>query len=152
MPFRECVVVACDGHHAGRPFYEWQRAPPSCVSSCVSAERPVAYAAPAAVSTVGPGPPIQKGRNASGPPGANLFIFHIPNDMTNRDVYNMFSPYGNVASARIMVERETGRSRGFGYVSSNYNENTRELSLLLQSCGCMLSQNQELPRQVCMQV
>ncbi|RYG42135.1 hypothetical protein EON68_02225 [archaeon] len=66
---------------------------------------------------IGPGPPIQKTRTASGPPGANLFIFHIPNDMTNQDVFQLFAPYGNVISARIMVERETGRSRGFGYVA-----------------------------------
>lgn len=66
---------------------------------------------------LGPGPPIQKGRTASGPPGANLFIFHVPNDMTNRNLHDLFAPYGNVISARIMVERETGRSRGFGFVS-----------------------------------
>jgi hypothetical protein len=49
-----------------------------------------------------------------GPPGCNLFVFHIPNDMTNQDLFNYFGPYGNVISARIMVEKETGRSRGFG--------------------------------------
>jgi len=66
---------------------------------------------------IGPGPPIQKGRNPVGPPGANVFIFHIPNEMTNVDLYNMFAHYGRVVSARIMVERETGRSRGFGCVT-----------------------------------
>ena len=65
---------------------------------------------------VGPGPPIQRGRTASGPPGANIFIFHIPNDMTNRHLYDVFAPYGNVLSTRIMVDRVTGRSRGFGCV------------------------------------
>jgi CUG-BP- and ETR3-like factor len=82
-----------------------------------------------------PGPPIQKGKSPQGPPGCNLFIFHVgdsihlrsrltctsrlqvPNDMTNRDVYSMFAPFGNVLSARIMVERDTGRSRGFGCVT-----------------------------------
>ena len=49
-----------------------------------------------------------------GPPGCNLFVFHIPNDMTNQDLFNYFATFGNVISARIMVERETGRSRGFG--------------------------------------
>ena len=63
---------------------------------------------------MGPGAPIQKGRTASGPPGANLFIFHIPNDMTNYNLCELFSAYGPVISARIMVERDTGRSRGFG--------------------------------------
>lgn len=50
----------------------------------------------------------------AGPPGCNLFVFHIPNDMTNQDLFNYFATFGNVISARIMVEKETGRSRGFG--------------------------------------
>lgn len=50
----------------------------------------------------------------TGPPGCNLFVFHIPNDMTNQDLFNYFATFGNVISARIMVEKETGRSRGFG--------------------------------------
>lgn len=37
--------------------------------------------------------------------------------MTNQDLYNYFATFGNVISARIMVEKETGRSRGFGFVS-----------------------------------
>lgn len=34
--------------------------------------------------------------------------------MTNQDLFNYFATFGNVISARIMVEKETGRSRGFG--------------------------------------
>ena len=33
-----------------------------------------------------------------------------------RDLFTTFAPFGNIISARIMVERETGRSRGFGCV------------------------------------
>lgn len=41
--------------------------------------------------------------------------------MTTRELYNLFAPFGNVISARVMVERDTGRSRGFGFVSfDNY--------------------------------
>ena len=82
----------------------------------------------------GPGPPIQTTESGQGmdddkvvvypmlkvdigPSGCNLFVFHIPNDMTNQDLYNYFATFGNVISARIMVEKETGRSRGFGFVS-----------------------------------
>jgi len=64
-----------------------------------------------------PGPPIQTSKSCQGPDGCNLFIFHIPNDLSNLDLYNLFLPFGNVISARIMVENETGRSRGFGFVS-----------------------------------
>lgn len=70
-----------------------------------------------APQVAGPGPPIQTTESGQGPPGCNLFVFHIPNDMTNQDLFNYFSSFGNVISARIMVEKETGRSRGFGFVS-----------------------------------
>lgn len=64
-----------------------------------------------------PGPPIQTTASNKGPDGANLFIFHIPNHFTNLDMYRLFCQYGNLLSVRIMVERDTGRSRGFGFVS-----------------------------------
>jgi CUG-BP- and ETR3-like factor len=64
-----------------------------------------------------PGQPIQTTTLNKGPDGANLFIFHIPNHYTNLDMFHLFMPYGNLLSVRIMVERETGRSRGFGFVS-----------------------------------
>lgn len=66
---------------------------------------------------LGPGPPIQTGEKVKGPDGANVFIFHIPSTMTNQDLYALFEPYGDVISARIMVDPATGRSRGFGFVS-----------------------------------
>jgi hypothetical protein len=52
-----------------------------------------------------------------GPPGANLFIFHLPNDLTNYGLYLLFRPYGRVLSVRIMVNYTTGLSRGYGFVS-----------------------------------
>lgn len=64
-----------------------------------------------------PGPPIQTTHHNKGPDGANLFIFHIPNHFTNMDMWNLFCHYGNLLSVRIMVEKDTGRSRGFGFVS-----------------------------------
>jgi hypothetical protein len=64
-----------------------------------------------------PGPPIQTTASNKGPDGANLFVFHIPNHFTNIDMYNLFCHYGNLLSVRIMVEKDTGRSRGFGFVS-----------------------------------
>jgi hypothetical protein len=64
-----------------------------------------------------PGPPIQTTTSNKGPDGANLFIFHIPNHFTNLDMYQLFCPYGNLLSVRIMVEKDSGRSRGFGFVS-----------------------------------
>eukprot|EP00532_Pseudo-nitzschia_australis_P004363 CAMPEP_0168200294 /NCGR_PEP_ID=MMETSP0139_2-20121125/22960_1 /TAXON_ID=44445 /ORGANISM="Pseudo-nitzschia australis, Strain 10249 10 AB" /LENGTH=579 /DNA_ID=CAMNT_0008125501 /DNA_START=425 /DNA_END=2164 /DNA_ORIENTATION=- len=72
---------------------------------------------PTCGTAASPGPPIQTTSSNKGPDGANLFIFHIPNHFGNFDMYNMFSPYGNLLSVRIMVEKDSGRSRGFGFVS-----------------------------------
>ena len=62
-----------------------------------------------------PGPPI--GHQLRGPDGANLFVFHIPNTMTNQDLFRLFSEHGNVLSATIKTEAKTGRGRGFGFVN-----------------------------------
>ncbi|KAH8959343.1 hypothetical protein BDL97_06G074200 [Sphagnum fallax] len=52
-----------------------------------------------------------------GPPGANLFVFRIPDDFTDENLKETFARFGNVISARVGVERESGRNRGFGFVS-----------------------------------
>jgi RNA recognition motif. (a.k.a. RRM, RBD, or RNP domain) len=73
-------------------------------------------------NSTSPGPPIQTTSSNKGPDGANLFIFHIPNHYTNLDMYRLFYQYGNLLSVRIMVEKDTGRSRGFGFVSYDLPE------------------------------
>lgn len=65
----------------------------------------------------GPGPPIVMGDNVRGPEGCNLFIFHLPNEMTNWDLYNLFKRFGSILSVHIMINKQTGLSRGFGFVS-----------------------------------
>ena len=64
-----------------------------------------------------PGPPIVISPRRGAPDGCNLFVFHIPNDMMNQQLYELCAPCGRVRSVRIMVDRETQRSRGFGFVS-----------------------------------
>lgn len=49
--------------------------------------------------------------------GTNLFIFHLPNEWSEEDLSRNFAAFGTIISARIMTDRETGRSRGFGFVS-----------------------------------
>ncbi|SOV82424.1 CUGBP Elav-like family member 2, putative [Plasmodium sp. gorilla clade G3] len=53
----------------------------------------------------------------TGPVGANIFIFHIPNEWIQTDLLSAFSPFGNIISAHIATERDTGRNRGFAFVS-----------------------------------
>lgn len=49
--------------------------------------------------------------------GCNLFVFHCPNEWTDDDLIRRFSKFGKIVSAKIMVELDSGRSRGFGFVS-----------------------------------
>lgn len=98
-----------------QPYGQPMQYPPPYGGSGYMYPFPQAYGYPPQI--VGPGPPIQTTESGQGPPGCNLFVFHIPNDMTNQDLFNYFATFGNVISARIMVEKETGRSRGFGFVS-----------------------------------
>ena len=65
----------------------------------------------------GPGPPIQTSSSDSGPDGANLFVFHIPNWCSNHQLFELFKPHGKLLSCRIFVDKISGRSRGFGFVS-----------------------------------
>jgi CUG-BP- and ETR3-like factor len=56
-------------------------------------------------------------RPREGPAGANLFVYHLPHDLTYADLATAFNPFGNVISAKVYVDRYTAESKGFGFVS-----------------------------------
>jgi len=60
--------------------------------------------------TAGPNPP----RPREGPAGANLFVYHLPHDLTDADLATAFNSFGNVISAKVYVDKYTGESKGFG--------------------------------------
>jgi cold-inducible RNA-binding protein len=45
-----------------------------------------------------------------------LFVAGIPFDMDDQELKEIFSDYGTVDSAKVITDRETGKSRGFGFV------------------------------------
>ena len=45
-----------------------------------------------------------------------LFVGGLPFSTTDDELNAAFSEYGTVASAKVITDRETGRSRGFGFV------------------------------------
>ena len=46
----------------------------------------------------------------------NMFVSNLSFHTSDDDLRNLFSQYGNVSSAKVIMDRETGRSRGFGFV------------------------------------
>jgi RNA recognition motif-containing protein len=45
-----------------------------------------------------------------------LFVAGLPNDFDDTDLKEMFELYGEVKSARLVVDKATGKSKGFGFV------------------------------------
>lgn len=48
--------------------------------------------------------------------GNKLYVGNLPYGVRDNDLEQAFSQFGAVASARVMMERDTGRSKGFGFV------------------------------------
>jgi RNA recognition motif-containing protein len=48
--------------------------------------------------------------------GNKLYVGNLPYQMRDSDLEQAFSQFGSVTSAKVMMERETGRSKGFGFV------------------------------------
>ncbi len=48
--------------------------------------------------------------------GIKLYVGNLPHSMTDEQLNTLFSEAGNVASAKIITDRQTGQPRGFGFV------------------------------------
>ena len=48
--------------------------------------------------------------------GNKLYVGNLPYSYRDSDMEQAFSQFGTVSSAKVMMERDTGRSKGFGFV------------------------------------
>ena len=62
----------------------------------------------------------------------NMYVSNLSFHTTEEDLRKLFEQFGNVSSAKVITDRETGRSRGFGFVEmgadSEANEAMKQLN------------------------
>ncbi len=78
-----------------------------------------------------------------------LYVGNLPWRTDADELNNFFSSYGNVVNSRVIVDRETGRSRGFGFVEVN-DEDVQKIIDALNGAdfqGRILTVNEAKPRQ-----
>ena len=46
----------------------------------------------------------------------NIYVSNLSFNVQDEDLREFFAPYGEVSSAKVIKDRETGRSKGFGFV------------------------------------
>lgn len=58
--------------------------------------------------------------------GNKLYVGNLPYSYRDSDMEQAFSQYGTVSSAKVMMERDTGRSKGFGFVEMESDEDAKK--------------------------
>ena len=79
----------------------------------------------------------------------NIYVGNLPWSTTDSDLRNLFSQHGEVSSAHVIEDRETGRSRGFGFVEMD-EEGARKAIQALNGAdmqGRALKVNEAQPRE-----
>jgi cold-inducible RNA-binding protein len=82
--------------------------------------------------------------------GTKLYVGNLAFSVTSADLEQLFSEYGSVQSAQVLEDRETGRSRGFGFVEmGTANEATAAIEALNEReyAGRRLTVNEARPRE-----
>ena len=80
----------------------------------------------------------------------NIYVGNLPFETTEDNLHVTFAEYGEVTSARVITDRMTGRSRGFGFVEmANNNEAEAAIRALngKDMGGRTLTVNEARPRE-----
>ncbi|MCO6498231.1 MAG: RNA-binding protein [Chitinophagaceae bacterium] len=79
----------------------------------------------------------------------NIYVGNLSWSMTDEDLNELFAQFGTVSSAKILREKNTGRSKGFGFVEmENEEEATNAISTLHETevQGRKIIVNESQPR------
>jgi len=81
--------------------------------------------------------------------GKKLYVGNLGYEMTDGDLSNLFASHGAVQSAQVVLDRDTGRSRGFGFVEMGSDQEAQAAIAALngqQVGGRSLTVNEARPR------
>lgn len=79
-----------------------------------------------------------------------LYVGNLTYGMTNSNLETLFSEFGDVRSAQIVMDRDTGRSKGFGFVEMGDDDASRAAITALNGKdvgGRALTVNEARPRE-----
>jgi RNA recognition motif-containing protein len=82
--------------------------------------------------------------------GKRLYVGNLPYTATSSELEQMFSPHGTVQSAEVVADRDTGRSKGFGFVEMGSDEEAQAAIAALNgqdNGGRALTVNEARPRE-----
>ena len=66
----------------------------------------------------------------------NLYVGNLSYDMSEENLRTEFAEYGEVQSAKIITDKFTGRSRGFGFVEMNSDDEGKKAMEALNGKDC----------------
>jgi RNA recognition motif-containing protein len=79
----------------------------------------------------------------------NIYIANLSFEVSDHDLKELFTPYGSVTSAKVITDRDTGRSRGFGFVEMPGKEEAQKAITELNNAqydGKVISVSEARPR------
>ena len=82
--------------------------------------------------------------------GKKLYVGNLPYTATDSDLQRMFEEHGAVQSAQVVMDRDTGRSKGFGFVEMETGEAAQAAISALNGqdfAGRSLTVNEARPRE-----
>jgi cold-inducible RNA-binding protein len=81
--------------------------------------------------------------------GKKVYVGNLGYGVTDNDLVTMFSPHGTVESAQVIMDRDIGRSKGFGFVEMKSDQEAQAAIAALngqESDGRALTVNEAKPR------
>lgn len=82
--------------------------------------------------------------------GSKIYVGGLPYSATEQQLSELFAPHGTVESARVITDKFTGQSRGFGFVEMSTDEEAKKAIAALnatQMGGRTLTVNEAKPQE-----